>query len=1625
MIKKLLSVLTASVMAFTALFVPAVFAPLALHEDENFNLFESEGNFWKGENWAKPSGITNGVLSLTDGYATYIGTALDKQTVSFVMQTSVQSGALQFYFRNSVSAESVAQSAAAFSEKNGGNPYVLTYSAETGRILFKSYTGNTADTLYGKDGISEVYIPGLNDGNPHTFCIETAEDALLSAAALTLYIDGKNVLEVCDDTVKGMGYMSFAHYSGGTFEISSLTVQGITSDPAVTANLVCGFEEENLINGNVSITSAEAHSGTSSLFYDDSVSGNSFFTMGGVLQKALIAGQAYRVTAWVKPAGSGKSIEFSFRENSSGGKISGGTETDIKTSFSYYGLNNSWIFLLDEDKTTGWQKVLLCNEYVPSDNTRYPYFRLYSYGSGDGWYIDDVCFESVLDCTLNTAGDASGTLSYTNHSYLLADTNAANPLSALSVCKGDRITVTAAAAEDSVFSGWYDCDFNLLTKESNYTYIASENTVFNAVFSNAPQGQHIVYDFENTGTDIIGAENMSVSNQAAYSGNYGVNVRKTPDNTQRVWSVIPAASDDSQALDSSRKYRVSVYVKSNSEQTSGQIDLTLYFASVSNTTAYGNYTAQSLSLSRWGITQGHIKSIQTGDTSSVSAEEWNKVIICDEFTPQENGIYPVLTVYANVSTAFDWYIDRLEFCELTDTVCQSDNAAAADVSYVKNTKLFSYGSISEDNLSLAVGDSITPVTVVSEGYYLKGLYVNGVRVLDTAGCKLTVSGTVYIFAVTEKGCNLIDGDSRGWLISQQYGGSAVLDDTLSLKGRHATATYTGYKIRNHTVTVRYIADIENEWAGIMLRTDADKQFLEENPGKSFSADTNPYVISITQKRTTLRKFDASGEIDTLYMPDVPSGAIPGYEHELKITCLDGENNSGAAVTVCMDGREIISYTDRDASGAAGYISFICMSADDNFTVTYFGVDGVDSDKWSEIGQLCCDIDSLGNIDVGSGDIESALRRFETLSALDRELIGNSSLLETASAVYNSFCENELSVHIPAVTASSADICTSQKRALRFFGRVDSAAVREYEKHGFKFASAGMAMLPADKTDGSYTLKTENVKACTFSADDYGGLSSYNVYLNGFDNEIRAVRSVSAKSFAVFEKNGITLTVYSSGCALQSLYNAAVKRYNTFGHQLEFNDYNGLYALTLLEGGAEDAAYISFSQPNGDLLDGIGAELDPHIFRSVNTDNGFNEEDWQLICRRIKTMGLDKIRMMIMPEWYEPENENDDPFDTDMNAFSWDNQDMNAVYRVLDMAEEYGIKVNITVWGANASAGSWLAYGEANHWISPPNDLDEWNENISALLVQLIKVKKYTCITELTPYNEPADAYYITSPSEISFENYKQMVLSLHNRLVSDGVRDLIMLCTSDDGTKPAWLEQCVSDRELSAVSDCFNSHCYKLSENATLSQTEEYADRLLGIALPGGKRFTLNEFGSSTFGGGDYTNDGVMDTYARGMLYGKMITKFLGAGCAGMLHWCLFDQYYGTDKLMYRGLWKYRDSGWENRPIYYALSVISANTVPGSEIYKGTSSDASCASTAFKAPDGTRTYIAVNESDRNRVIRLENSQLTSGAKIYIYSEYTLRLVKDDMLPLYAVTQAQNASVTVVLPANSFAVVVCD
>ncbi len=450
---------------------------------------------------------------------------------------------------------------------------------------------------------------------------------------------------------------------------------------------------------------------------------------------------------------------------------------------------------------------------------------------------------------------------------------------------------------------------------------------------------------------------------------------------------------------------------------------------------------------------------------------------------------------------------------------------------------------------------------------------------------------------------------------------------------------------------------------------------------------------------------------------------------------------------------------------------------------------------------------------------------------------------------------------------------------------------------------------------------------------------------------------------------------------------------------------------------DDYVQITFSESNGYTFEGVGTELDPHIFRSFNLKKGVTEEDWELICQRIKAMKLHKIRVCVMPEWHEPQNENNDPMDMDLSAFSWDNEDINSLFMVLDAAEEYGVDVNLTLWGAHFSKRSWLAYPATSDWVSwvsPPNNLDEWSENFCALLKYCFEVKQYTCIKEITSFNEPNGYFDIAS--------YAAKVINLEERLRKEGLRNKVNLCVSDGGDSSyEWLKSCVTNEQLEEISDSFTSHFYRgiETEIAALQQISRQCVDI--VAKNGGKTYKCNEFGLTWNDGGDYRDTEANNSFDRGVLEAKMITAFLGEGCVGLTHWCLFDEYYSAGQLMRRGLWKFKSEDWAIRPVYYAIAMITQHTEVGSVMYKGAVEDPNLVSTALQGENGW-SYLLANDSKEAKKVVLNNKNEDDGTyNMYLYSSETLPT--DGSLALNAVTEVNmnNGAITVEIPANSFVV----
>ena len=449
------------------------------------------------------------------------------------------------------------------------------------------------------------------------------------------------------------------------------------------------------------------------------------------------------------------------------------------------------------------------------------------------------------------------------------------------------------------------------------------------------------------------------------------------------------------------------------------------------------------------------------------------------------------------------------------------------------------------------------------------------------------------------------------------------------------------------------------------------------------------------------------------------------------------------------------------------------------------------------------------------------------------------------------------------------------------------------------------------------------------------------------------------------------------------------------------------------------------------IDGFGCEWDPKLLYYPNAERGVGQSDIDLIQKRIGLLNIHRVRVMVLPEWFEPHNDNDDPFEADMDKFLFEGDgaknEMTSLWLYLDICERLGVKVTLTWWGAgNNTQNNWLAFPDCKEWLSAPNDLDEMAENISVFLQHALNEKKYTCIDSVILQNEPYYSFVVEG-GKVDFEYYAKYYKTVHERLKADKLDGRVALVGSDDSDDFAWYKKSVE-----AISDYvakFNSHCYRwTADDYKVGESiRNFVKRRVELT---DKPFFLGEFGDGTTVGA-YTTMSV-DTYGRGLFLAVSAINSLKAGSTGSLYWPLHDVYYysgdpndgSNGGLMKMGLFAYKDDdNWRVRPTYHSWGLVCNYMLPGSVVYDvcsiGDDSgviDAVAANTG----DGKWTILIASRSEAKQEVSIKADRIGGELQLILYSEDTVT-ADDAMLVPFASVKPENGVYTFTMPKKSFAV----
>ena len=121
-------------------------------------------------------------------------------------------------------------------------------------------------------------------------------------------------------------------------------------------------------------------------------------------------------------------------------------------------------------------------------------------------------------------------------------------------------------------------------------------------------------------------------------------------------------------------------------------------------------------------------------------------------------------------------------------------------------------------------------------------------------------------------------------------------------------------------------------------------------------------------------------------------------------------------------------------------------------------------------------------------------------------------------------------------------------------------------------------------------------------------------------------------------------------------------------------------------------------------------------------------------------------------------------------------------------------------------------------------------------------------------------------------------------------------------------------------------------------------------------------------GGVRHMNNRHVARYEHGLYLAHSAIEALRCGASGALVWCLTDTYYDATTFMKYGLWQYKDAGWKPRPGYFAWSLLTRYTVPGSQVLQPRYAQPEAfywvPAVALRTPAGRYTIVAVNLSGR-------------------------------------------------------------
>jgi hypothetical protein len=398
----------------------------------------------------------------------------------------------------------------------------------------------------------------------------------------------------------------------------------------------------------------------------------------------------------------------------------------------------------------------------------------------------------------------------------------------------------------------------------------------------------------------------------------------------------------------------------------------------------------------------------------------------------------------------------------------------------------------------------------------------------------------------------------------------------------------------------------------------------------------------------------------------------------------------------------------------------------------------------------------------------------------------------------------------------------------------------------------------------------------------------------------------------------------------------------------------------------------------------------------------NTRAWEQIYKHASWLGLSWIRVELSARMYEPER----------NKFDWDNEEMAALYKILDWAEANSADVFLQQMWSNVK---WNSYPRVQPLLSAPKSVEDFAEGLGSLLEHLLTIRKYTCIKWICITNEPPGgswgSWWSTGEKEAPLTPALKEV-----RRVLDQKKLNIPI------SGPDWTDLPVFDPDkidFDQYIGAYDIHSYQGMDDARQDILKQWAD----WANKHNKPLFLSEIGDMRIGWKD-TNPGPK-SFMAALSNAETILRGLEAGADAFNRWSFTNRGDLDGQWQLIRTWdienqKYLDTIDVEPAAYYGYGIITRFcTKNSSVVYTEPVTNTGILSQTLKNNKGEITTWILNKSEQEQTIKLTISG-NLKKNFFLYRVTEQEVIKPDfrMDPVKQIIIKDGKEILLKVPAQS-------